>query len=137
MTTTPTHLGRRSEDPIELPEAVAFEQVLDEIVLDCSEFTSRCPVTRQPDFGRLTITYQPRGRIAETKSVKLWLGKYRDIAEFNESIVVRIADEFFDAIGPTWVRVEGHFNPRGGISVHPTATRRHAPVPCAPREGSR
>jgi 7-cyano-7-deazaguanine reductase len=91
--------------------------------LDCTEFTSLCPVTGQPDFGRIEIVYSPVAHIVETKSLKLWLRKWRERGAFNEVIVEEVADEFFAAVKPAWVRVTGRFNHRGGIAVSAVTMR--------------
>ena len=82
-----------------------------------------CPVTAQPDYAQLMIEYVPDKHLAETKSVKLYLWKFRDEGAFNEAIIDRIASELFDQIKPLWLRVIGEFNPRGGICVTATAER--------------
>jgi 7-cyano-7-deazaguanine reductase len=87
------------------------------ITLHCDEFTSRCPVTGQPDYATFKIVYRPDRFIAETKSVKLWLQSFREEAAFNEEITQRIAEQFFAAVQPLIVFVTGIFNRRGGISV--------------------
>lgn len=87
------------------------------IKLHCSEFTSFCPVTNQPDYGKVDIEYIPDGFIAETKSVKLWLQSFRNQKGFNEQMTVRIAKEFLQVIQPKYVQVKSEFHPRGGISV--------------------
>jgi len=91
--------------------------------LDCTEFTSLCPVTGQPDFGRLVITYVPDAHIVETKSLKLWLRRWRERGQFNEVIAEEIATAFFDAVRPKWARIEGRFNHRGGIAVTASTER--------------
>ena len=95
-----------------------------EISLDCTEFTSHCPVTGQPDFAQLRITYVPQGRLLETKSLKLYLWSFRQTAEFNERLVQQIADDIDGALKPRELLVHGQFHPRGGIQVSAT---------CAPR----
>jgi 7-cyano-7-deazaguanine reductase len=80
-------------------------------------------VTNQPDYGTLVIEYVPDKCLAETKSIKLYLWKYRDQHGFNEVLVDTIASDLFQQIRPLWLRVTGKFNPRGGISV--TATAEH------------
>jgi 7-cyano-7-deazaguanine reductase len=92
--------------------------------LDCTEFTSLCPVTGQPDFGRLVIEYTPGTHIVETKSLKLWLRNWRERGVFNEVIVEEIADAFAKQVRPRSLLVCGAFNLRGGISV--TAESRRA-----------
>lgn len=89
-----------------------------EVQLECTEFTSRCPVTKQPDFGSLNIIYTPEGHLVETKSLKLWLWQFRDRACFNEKLCREIAMEFFRQVRPRCVTVKMDFKPRGGIAVH-------------------
>lgn len=96
------------------------------VVLHCSEFTSHCPVTSQPDFGKLTIEYVPKGWLVETKSLKLFLWQYRSRKAFNERIVDEIAQTFFEQVRPAIVYVTGVFNARGGISVEARASREGA-----------
>jgi len=93
------------------------------VTLQCSEFTSHCPVTGQPDFATLRIEYMPDKSIVETKSLKLYLWSYRDKAMFNEQIVEKIAADIIKQVRPKWVTVVGTFAQRGGISVQATATR--------------
>lgn len=117
------HLGKVSNKPTRLLDALEWKGGPQVITLDCSEFSSHCPVTGQPDFGRLVIVYVPDKHIVETKSLKLFIWSYRDRKQFNESIVDEIAGIFFHQIKPVTVRVEGYFNPRGGISVNPVSER--------------
>lgn len=91
--------------------------------LDCGEFTSLCPITGQPDFGRILVHYVPGERCVESKSLKLYLGAYRNHGSFHESCVNRIADDLVTAIAPRYLRVFGDFNPRGGIAIRPMAVR--------------
>ena len=130
--TTTTYLGKMHSEAIDMPEAIDWysEQNQRGVVppppkwvrLDCAEFTSHCPVTAQPDFGRIVIEYQPQHMIVETKSLKLWLWSFRGKARFNERIVAEICEVFTDVVEPYFVRVTGHFNARGGISVSPVST---------------
>jgi 7-cyano-7-deazaguanine reductase len=91
--------------------------------LDCPEFTSLCPVTGQPDFGRILIHYVPGPRCVETKSLKLYLGAYRNHGAFHEDCVNRIADDLQSGLAARWLRVFGDFRPRGGIAIRPLALR--------------
>lgn len=86
------------------------------VELHCHEFTSRCPVTKQPDFAELFIRYSPKDHIVETKSLKLWLQQFREVAAFNEVLTDALCNTFADAIRPAWVEVEMRFKPRGGIA---------------------
>lgn len=120
----PKHLGRQSQSAVVELDLIPWDSGDVVVQLDCSEFTSHCPVTKQPDFGRLEIRYCPRAHLVETKSLKLYLWQFRDRAEFNEQIVARIAKAFCEQVNPMWVAVTGVFNTRGGISVRAEATRR-------------
>ena len=91
--------------------------------LDCQEFTSLCPMTGQPDFGRIHIHYVPGSQCVESKSLKLYLGAYRNHGAFHEDCVNRIADDLVAAMAPRWLRVFGDFSVRGGIAIRPLAIR--------------
>ena len=91
--------------------------------LECAEFTSLCPVTGQPDFGRILIHYIPGPRCVESKSLKLYLGAYRNHGAFQEDCVNRIADDLQAGLAARWLRVFGDFRPRGGIAIRPLALR--------------
>ncbi len=88
----------------------------------CPEFTSRCPITDQPDFGEITIEYVPDRLCLESKALKLYLFSYRNRNTFHEEAVNRILDDIVKAIQPRRARVLGVFNPRGGISITVDAT---------------
>ena len=117
------YLGKPSNEPTDTFDLIDWTGGRMVVRLDCSEFSSICPVTGQPDFGQIVIEYVPGKYLAETKSVKLYLWKYRNEQAFNESLVDAIADDFFGQVQPYWVRVTGVFNPRGGIRVTATADR--------------
>lgn len=93
------------------------------VLLRALEFTSICPRTGQPDFGRVTIEYGPGERCLESKSVKFYLWSFRDEGEFCESLAARIADDVVYAIEPRWVRVDVLQNVRGGIEILARAER--------------
>lgn len=84
---------------------------------ECPEFTSRCPITDQPDFGQITIEYVPDRLCLESKALKLYLFAFRNRNTFHEEAVNRILDDVVEAIKPRRARVLGVFNPRGGISI--------------------
>lgn len=123
MTDDLKHLGKTSNEPIDRVDLIQWTGQRIVVRLECSEFSSICPVTGQPDYGQLVIEYVPDQHLAETKSVKLYLWRYRDMAGFNEALVDSIASDLFDQIKPCWLRVEGRFNPRGGIQVTAAAER--------------
>ena len=87
------------------------------ITFRCPEFTSRCPVTHQPDFGTIKIRYVPDRSCIESKSLKLYLFSFRNHNTFHEEAVNRILDDVVTACRPRQACVEGHFNPRGGIAI--------------------
>ncbi len=73
------------------------------------EFTSLCPITGQPDFAHLVIDYVPDARIVESKSLKLFLGSYRNHGAFHEGCTVEIANRLVDAMAPKWLRIGGYW----------------------------
>ena len=93
-----------------------------EIAIDCPEFTSMCPKTGHPDFGEIQITYTPDASCIELKSLKYYLGGYRNKGIFYESATNQILDDLVAACGPKRMTVEGEFTPRGGIKTTVTAT---------------
>jgi len=93
------------------------------VELDCGEFTSLCPMTGQPDFGRIRINYVPDLLCVESKSLKLYLGSFRNHGAFHEDCVNQIADDIDGRIAPVYLRVFGDFNARGGIAIKPLAIR--------------
>ena len=88
-----------------------------EILIDDPEFTSVCPKTGLPDFGRLTIRYMPRKRCMELKSLKEYLFTYRNLGIFQENIANQVLNDVVKATDPEWALVVGDFRPRGGIST--------------------
>ena len=92
------------------------------IEIVCPEFTSVCPKTGQPDFGKITFTYTPREHCVELKSLKLYLHRYRQQGVFYEHLVNRLLDDFVAACQPMRCRVVGAFTPRGGITTTVTCT---------------
>src|SRR4029434_11336115 len=77
------------------------------------EFTSLCPVTGQPDFAHLVIDYAPAETIVESKSLKLFLGSFRNHAGFHEDVTVGIAERLTEEMKPLWLRIGGYSYPRG------------------------
>ena len=81
------------------------------------EFTSLCPVTGQPDFAHLVIDYAPGRWLLESKSLKLFLGSFRNHGAFHEDCTVTIGKRIKAAIAPKWLRIGGYWYPRGGIPI--------------------
>ncbi|MCA9666864.1 MAG: NADPH-dependent 7-cyano-7-deazaguanine reductase QueF [Myxococcales bacterium] len=86
-----------------------------EIRFECPEFTCVCPMTGQPDFATIYITYVPDQRCVELKSLKLYLWSYRDEGAFHEAVTNKILDDLVAAIAPRRATVTGDFMVRGGI----------------------
>jgi 7-cyano-7-deazaguanine reductase len=86
-----------------------------EITIEIPEFTSVCPKTGQPDFGTITLRYEPAGRCLELKSLKEYIQAYRNLGIFYENAVNRILDDVVRACRPIGATVRGEFNPRGGL----------------------
>ena len=116
-------LGRKTELPTS-PESALLESVqnpqsdVDYMVrFVAPEFTSLCPLTAQPDFAHLVIDYIPDAWLIESKSLKLYLGAYRNHGAFHEDCTVRIARRLIKEIAPKWLRIGGYWYPRGGIPI--------------------
>ncbi|MFD2615780.1 preQ(1) synthase [Terrilactibacillus laevilacticus] len=83
------------------------------------EFTSLCPITSQPDFATLYISYVPDQKMVESKSLKLYLFSFRNHGDFHEDCMNKIADDLIKLMDPKYLEVWGKFTPRGGISIDP------------------
>ena len=81
------------------------------------EFTSLCPVTGQPDFAHLVIDYAPQDWLIESKSLKLYLGSFRNHGAFHEDCTVSIGLKIVEVAAPRWLRIGGYWYPRGGIPI--------------------
>jgi len=93
-----------------------------EIEIVIPEFTSVCPKTGLPDFGRLTLRYVPDKKCLELKSLKLYLLAYRNLGIFYENVVNRFLRDVVAAVKPLSATVTGEFTPRGGLQSKVTAT---------------
>ena len=83
----------------------------------CPEFTSLCPITGQPDFAHLVIDYVPDAKLVESKSLKLFLGSFRNHGAFHEDCTVAIGKRIVETAQPRWLRIGGYWYPRGGIPI--------------------
>lgn len=91
------------------------------VKFNCPEFTSLCPITGQPDFAEITISYVPNIKMVESKSLKLYLFSYRNHGDFHEDCVNKIMKDLIKLLDPKYIEVLGRFLPRGGISIDPYA----------------
>jgi 7-cyano-7-deazaguanine reductase len=122
-TETLTQLGRVAELPAS-PDAAVLEALpnphpdsLYLVRFTCPEFTSLCPVTGQPDFAHLVIDYAPQGAIVESKSLKLYLGAFRNHGAFHEDCTLAIGKRLIETLSPRWLRIGGYWYPRGGMPI--------------------
>ena len=88
---------------------------------NCPEFTTLCPITGQPDFAEIRISYVPDAKMVESKSLKLYLFSFRSNGDFHEDCVNTIMKDLVKLMDPKYIEVTGFFTPRGGISIYPYA----------------
>lgn len=121
MTAPLTQLGSKSEIPDSPDSAVIecadWEGSVLAVRFTVPEFTSRCPITGQPDFAHITIDYVPNKHLIESKSLKLFMGSFRDHGSFHEAVCDDIGWKLWNASQPHWMRVSALFYPRGGIPI--------------------
>jgi 7-cyano-7-deazaguanine reductase len=89
----------------------------------CTEFTSLCPKTGQPDFAKIFINYIARDKMVESKSMKIYLFGFRNHGDFHEDCIQTICDDLCYLLKPHYLEVVGEFTPRGGIAIFPFAAR--------------
>lgn len=89
------------------------------VKFNCPEFTSLCPITGQPDFATIYISYVPDVRMVESKSLKLYLFSFRNHGDFHEDCINIIMKDLIKIMDPRYIEVWGKFTPRGGISIDP------------------
>lgn len=98
------------------PEAVAWTSLI------CTEFTSLCPKTGQPDFARIYVNYIADTKMVESKSLKLYLFSFRNHGDFHEDCIQTICDDLQNLMQARFIEVIGEFTPRGGIAIYPYAS---------------
>ena len=118
-----TQLGHATRPPASPGEA-ALERVANSqtgspyvVRFAAPEFTSLCPMTGQPDFAHLVIDYVPAKWLVESKSLKLYLGSFRNHGAFHEDCTVGIGKRLVKELKPKWLRIGGYWYPRGGIPI--------------------
>lgn len=118
-------LGNKTDYPTQYaPEVLeAFDNKHPDVdyfvKFNCPEFTSLCPITSQPDFATIYISYIPDKKLVESKSLKLYLFSYRNKGEFHENCVNTIMKDLVALMNPKYIEVWGKFMPRGGLSIDP------------------
>lgn len=118
-----TQLGSKVSLPAS-PEQAVLERVPYEqggnppcVRFTVPEFTAMCPMTGQPDFAHLVIDYVPRKWLVESKSLKLYLGSFRNAGIFHEDCTVGIGQRLVKLLSPRWLRIGGYWYPRGGMPI--------------------
>ena len=118
-----TQLGGKTALP-KSPDEAVLERVANPhkgetylVRFTAPEFTSLCPITGQPDFAHLVIDYVPDQWIVESKSLKLYLGAFRNHGAFHEGCTVDIAKRLGETLQPVWLRIGGYWYPRGGMPI--------------------
>ena len=91
------------------------------VKFNCPEFTSLCPMTGQPDFATIYISYVPDKKMVESKSLKLYLFSFRNHGDFHEDCINIIMKDLIKLMDPKYIEVWGKFTPRGGLSIDPYA----------------
>ena len=130
-------MARKEEGLKNLGKKVSYSQDYDPGVLEtfenlhkendywvrfnCPEFTTLCPITGQPDFAEIRISYVPDVKMVESKSLKLYLFSFRNHGDFHEDCVNTIMKDLIRLMDPKYIEVTGLFTPRGGISIFPYA----------------
>ncbi len=118
-----TQLGRPADLPAR-PDDARLERVPNPargqgyvVRFTCPEFTSLCPLTGQPDFAHIVLDYVPKNWIVESKSLKLYLGSFRNHGAFHESCTMQIANRLTELLEPDWLRIGAYWYPRGGMPI--------------------
>ncbi len=119
----PIHLGQQTALPAS-PQEAMLDYVPNPrpgvnylVRFVAPEFTSLCPVTGQPDFAHLVLDYSPAQTIVESKSLKLFLGSFRNHGAFHEDVTVGIGQRLAEEMQPVWLRIGGYWYPRGGMPI--------------------
>ena len=117
------HLGKLSRLPAS-PDQASLDRVANPHAdtdylarFTAPEFTTLCPITGQPDFAHLVIDYAPRAKLVESKSLKLYLGSFRNHADFHEACTLAIGQRLAKVLAPRWLRIGGYWYPRGGMPI--------------------
>ena len=123
-----TNLNDSTERPlygerlIEESKIICFENPnkkrIYEVSIELPEFTCKCPFSGYPDFAKLNICYQPKLKVYELKSLKLYINNFRDMKISHEEVVNIIMDDLVNAGSPHWIHLNAKFNPRGNVSMN-------------------
>ena len=117
-------LGKKTDFEFEYNKELldCFENTLTNDILikmEVIEFTTLCPITHQPDYAKIYVSYIPNKLMVESKSLKLYLNSFRNRGNFHEQVVDLILNDLKDKLSPKYLEVYGIFASRGGISINP------------------
>lgn len=118
-----TILGAEVRHPVDHVEVFPAPKHVTTVSFSGDEVASVCPVTGQPDLSSVEIVYEPRSWCVESKSLKLYLWRFRDLPVFAEALAAEIAAEVLRAAKPRRVTVTVRQRPRGGLSLTAVAER--------------
>ena len=120
----PTRVLGKPVQPPDSPEAAVLDRVPNPHAethyvarFTAPEFTSLCPVTGQPDFAHIVIDYVPDRWLMESKSLKLYLGAFRNRGAFHEDCTVAIGKRLNEVLEPHYLRIGAYWFPRGGMPI--------------------
>lgn len=123
-TTHLTVLGQKVDGSLEASQLEKFPAPnVSEVSFESHELTALCPVTNQPDVYTIKISYVPNGFCVESKTLKLYLMRFRNEGMFGEAITAKIADDLFEAIAPKALKIETTQQIRGGLQMTSRAIR--------------
>lgn len=114
-------LGHQIKQPTKQLETFPKPKHVTEVEMESINFTSLCPITGQPDYGRIVIRYHPRELCLESKSLKLYLMTFRNRGSFCEALSTEIAEDLFKVLKPFYVRVVVIQSPRGDVAIESTS----------------
>lgn len=123
-----TVLGRTVREPIDHVEVFPAPEHVTTVTFATDEVSSVCPITQQPDLSRVEIEYEPDAHCVESKSLKLYLWRFRDRPMFAEALAAEIADEIFTTAACKRVTVTLTQRARGGIELCAVAERHRQPI---------
>ena len=117
MTKSPLYGERNIKDS----ELICFDNPNNtrpyKVFIELPEFTCKCPFSGYPDFAVIRVTYTPKYKVLELKSLKLYINSYRDLKISHEEVANKILDDFIHACSPKYMKIEADFNPRGNVKM--------------------
>ena len=114
-------LGRKARGPITVEQLDVVpwghEEADATVEFTTNELTATCPITGQPDFYELKLSYRPKGSLLESKSLKLYLWGFREVGIFAEDLAAALLENLAGACDPTEMTVDLTQQVRGGLEI--------------------